>query len=158
VSDRLYRSRTDRVIGGVAAGVARSLNVDPTLVRIVWAVLVIPTGGIAALVYLVMLIVVPEEPTGIERVTEAPDGTPAGAPVDGSTPPGVEPGDRSARRGGGAARTVGLVLIVIGAIFLLAQLAPQLRIDFGAIWPWVSVAIGILFLIGSVRRRPAADV
>jgi phage shock protein PspC (stress-responsive transcriptional regulator) len=44
---RLYRSRTDTILGGVAAGLARYLNADPALVRIAWAILVPLTGGAA---------------------------------------------------------------------------------------------------------------
>ena len=44
---RLYRSRSDSMIGGVAAGLAAYLNSDPALVRIVWAILVVLTGGLA---------------------------------------------------------------------------------------------------------------
>ena len=57
---RLYRSRTDSVLGGVAGGVAEYLDVDPSIVRIVWAVLAIVTGGIFFVLYIVMWIVVPE--------------------------------------------------------------------------------------------------
>jgi phage shock protein C len=60
--NRLYRSRSDRVISGVAGGVADALDIDPSIVRVVWVILAFMTGGIALLVYLVMLIVVPEEP------------------------------------------------------------------------------------------------
>lgn len=63
MGDRLYRSRDDRVIGGVAAGLADYLNVDPSLVRIVWVILALVSGGAMVLVYLVMLVVVPEEAT-----------------------------------------------------------------------------------------------
>ncbi len=59
---RLYRSRTDTVIGGVASGLAAYLNADPALIRIAWAILVVVTGGVALLVYIVAWIVVPEEP------------------------------------------------------------------------------------------------
>jgi phage shock protein PspC (stress-responsive transcriptional regulator) len=61
---RLYRSRTDSVIGGVAGGVAEYLDVDPSIVRIVWAVLAIITGGIFFVLYIVMWIVVPEGVSG----------------------------------------------------------------------------------------------
>ncbi len=47
MSDRLYRSRDDRMLAGVAGGVAEMLDIDPSLVRIVWALLVVLTGGIA---------------------------------------------------------------------------------------------------------------
>ena len=61
MNDRLYRSRSDRMLAGVAGGLAEMWDADPSLVRIVWALLVVFTGGIALLVYIVMAIVVPEE-------------------------------------------------------------------------------------------------
>ena len=60
--NRLYRSRTDTILGGVASGLATYLNADPALVRIAWAVLVPLTGGIAFLAYIVGWVVIPEEP------------------------------------------------------------------------------------------------
>jgi len=62
VADRLYRSRDDRMLAGVAAGVAENLDADPSIIRIAWALLTIFTGGIALVVYIVMAIVVPEDP------------------------------------------------------------------------------------------------
>src|SRR6478609_8673851 len=67
VADRLYRSREDRVLAGVAGGVAEMVDADPSLIRVVWAVLIVLTGGLALLVYVVMAIVVPEAPIGEER-------------------------------------------------------------------------------------------
>ncbi len=58
---RLMRSRTDRMIGGVAGGVARYFNIDPTIVRLIF-VLSVFAGGVTPLVYLVLWIVMPEEP------------------------------------------------------------------------------------------------
>lgn len=57
---RLERSRSDKVVGGVCGGVADYLNMDPTLVRVLTAILTIITGGVPILVYLVMLFVMPE--------------------------------------------------------------------------------------------------
>jgi phage shock protein C len=64
VTDRLYRSPTDRVIAGVAGGLAVWLNIDPSLVRIAWVLLGVFSGGIFVLVYFVMMIVVPLPPPG----------------------------------------------------------------------------------------------
>jgi phage shock protein C len=58
---QLFRCRDDRMLAGVACGLAELWNMDPTLVRIIWALLVPFTGGFALLVYVVMAIVVPEE-------------------------------------------------------------------------------------------------
>jgi phage shock protein C len=59
---QLFRSRQDRMIGGVCGGLGEYFGIDPTLVRILFvfgAFLGIP--GALALVYLVMLILVPQE-------------------------------------------------------------------------------------------------
>lgn len=64
MTDRLYRSPDDRVIAGVAGGLATWLKIDPSLVRIAWVLLAIFTGGIFVLVYFVMMIVVPLPPAG----------------------------------------------------------------------------------------------
>lgn len=58
---KLYRSRTDRKIAGVCAGFAEYLDIDPTLVRLVWVVMVFFGGG-GLLGYLIAWIVLPEEP------------------------------------------------------------------------------------------------
>ena len=65
MTDRLYRSPDDRMLAGVAGGLAENWNIDPSLVRIVWALLIVLTGGLAFLVYIVMAIVVPERPAGV---------------------------------------------------------------------------------------------
>lgn len=58
---RLYRSRTDRKICGVAAGIAGYFGVDPTLVRLLW-VLAFFGFGVGLLAYIIAAMVIPEEP------------------------------------------------------------------------------------------------
>ena len=58
---KLYRSRDNRMIAGVAAGIGNYLNVDPTLVRIVFVLLAF-ANGIGILLYLILWLIVPEEP------------------------------------------------------------------------------------------------
>lgn len=70
---RLYRSRSDRMIGGVAGGIARYFGVDPVMVRIVAVVLVL-FGGASALAYLAALVLVPLEP--VEGGEAAPPAEP----------------------------------------------------------------------------------
>src|SRR3972149_1510211 len=74
MGDRLYRARDERMIAGVAGGLAERLDLDPSLVRIIWAVLVLPTGFLALLVYVVTAIVVPEEPPAGAPPAEAAAG------------------------------------------------------------------------------------
>ncbi len=61
---KLYRSRQDRMIGGVCGGIAEYFNIDPTLVRLL-AVASIFLAGSAVLAYLIAWIVVPEDPSPV---------------------------------------------------------------------------------------------
>lgn len=70
---KLTRSRDNRWIGGVAAGIGRYLNVDPTIVRIAFVASLI-FGGIGVLAYLVLLAVVPIEGDPNEPAPQ-PDGS-----------------------------------------------------------------------------------
>lgn len=60
---RLYRSRFNRILGGVCYGMAEYLNVDPSMVRIGWVLLAI-LGGTGVLAYLICWIIIPEAPYG----------------------------------------------------------------------------------------------
>jgi phage shock protein C len=56
---RLLRSTSNRVIGGVCAGIAEYYNIDPTLVRVGFVLLAL-MGGPGILLYLILLLVIPE--------------------------------------------------------------------------------------------------
>jgi phage shock protein C len=151
---RLYRSRTDTILGGVAAGLADYLNTDPALVRIAWAILVPLTGGAALIAYIVAWVVVPEEPVG---ATAAPGDLSAAEettdPVTGESIAPVASPSPAARRppDARAGMVVGIGLVLIGLWFLLREYLPEL--DWSLIWPLVVVGIGAAILVTSMRRR-----
>jgi phage shock protein PspC (stress-responsive transcriptional regulator) len=157
---RLYRSRTDTVLGGVAGGVAEYLDADPSIVRIIWAILGIVTGGIFVVLYIVMWIVVPEAPasaapaaavaqTGTGDADAAADAaaTGAGASVMAQEAP---PRRRSS---GGGTLVFGLILVALGAYFLIREYVPQ--IDTDLLWPIGLVALGVVLVVASLRRSRA---
>ena len=57
---RLYRSNTNKMLCGVCGGIGEYLNIDPTLVRLIWAVLACSGTGI--LVYFLAAVIIPMEP------------------------------------------------------------------------------------------------
>lgn len=59
--DRLHRSQSDRMIAGVCGGLAETVGADPSLIRIIAAVLLI-TGGLAVPFYLVAWLILPSRP------------------------------------------------------------------------------------------------
>ncbi|HEY4692816.1 MAG TPA: PspC domain-containing protein [Bellilinea sp.] len=58
---RLFRSRTDTMLGGVCAGLAKYFTLDPTVVRLIFVLLFIMAGQ-GLLLYLILWLVVPLEP------------------------------------------------------------------------------------------------
>ena len=63
---KLYRSKKNRIIGGVCGGIAEYLNVDPTLVRIIWVVGSFMWGA-GILAYLVCWLIIPEKEKEAKR-------------------------------------------------------------------------------------------
>ena len=57
---KLYRSKSNRMIAGVCAGVAEYLNIDPTVIRVIWAIACFGTLGILA--YIACALIIPEKP------------------------------------------------------------------------------------------------
>lgn len=76
---KLYRSRTDRKVAGVCAGIAAYLDIDPTLVRLIWVATVLFAGG-GILGYLIAWIVLPEEPLWLPAPAESAE-TARGGPL-----------------------------------------------------------------------------
>ena len=58
---RLFRSEQDRKLAGIAGGMARFVNCDPTLMRIGWVAAVLFSGGLAAIAYLVFIFIIPNQ-------------------------------------------------------------------------------------------------
>ncbi|MBA2330129.1 MAG: PspC domain-containing protein [Chitinophagaceae bacterium] len=56
---RLYRDRTDKILGGVCAGIANYLNVDPAIIRLLFAIITFGGFGFGILIYIVLWIVLP---------------------------------------------------------------------------------------------------
>lgn len=137
MSERLYRSRTDRVLAGVCGGLAERLHVDPALIRIAWVVLALTTGVVPFLVlYVVMAIVVPERP------------------VDAAVEAGGGAGLASPRRSGDLATILGAALVVLGLVFLLDRWF-WIRIDWNLVWPAALVIIGLVLILQGARTQPS---
>jgi phage shock protein C len=65
---RLYRSTQERMFAGVCGGIAGYLDVDPTLVRLFFVALTLLSGGQGLLIYIVLMLVVPEQPKETRKV------------------------------------------------------------------------------------------
>ena len=174
---RLYRSQHDRPLTGVAGGMADYFHVDPTIMRLLWVLLTIFTGGVAIAAYVVMAVVVPVAPAPAPGIApgavggddaSADAGDPddetegsEGAPQLQSAPPtpdaartyepyasGRPAGGRSSGLGGAA--FIGLALVVIGILALLDSLGLFAQFDSWRLWPLILIAFAAFLVL---RRR-----
>lgn len=163
---RLYRSVHGRVIGGVAGGLADFFGMDPTIVRLIFVLLVI-FGGSGVLLYLILWIILPEKNqyTGYFAGNMPPNPAPSGSDTGkGETFEGFEQGKPSQPFNQGAAATPemqqrkkvegsligGVALIFIGSLFLIERFVP--RINFGDLWPVILIAIGLVLILGNLPK------
>jgi phage shock protein PspC (stress-responsive transcriptional regulator) len=137
---KLYRSRKEKMLGGVAGGLADYFEIDPTLIRIIFVVTVFLGGG-GFLAYIIMWIVVPEEPFVIVTPDASTSQTSTGDAA-GPDPHVVYESHRQKRRNIG-----GSILIIVGILFLLDNFFP--RFDFGDFWPLILIALGVGLLMSS---------
>ena len=141
MTERLYRSRGDRMIFGVAAGMARYFKIDASIVRLLWVLLVL-AGGAGLLLYIVAAIVIPEEPAGY-----APATAESGMAGSGSAPSSGGTESRDV----GAPILLGVALILLGGWFLVQRYLPSF--DGSLLWPFVLVGLGVVFVVGAMRRQ-----
>lgn len=131
------------MLGGVAGGLARYLDVDSTLVRLAFIALFFAAGA-GFLAYLIAWIVIPEEPANPTPFTDSAS-VRAYPPVAADDSPSSRPG--SAARG--ARLVVGAVLVAIGVFLLLDWALPDLHRFF---WPAALIVFGLgLFAFGARR-------
>ena len=60
---KLYRNTENKMIAGVCSGLAEYINIDPTIIRLIWALIALSGAGLIA--YLLAAIIIPEKPSNI---------------------------------------------------------------------------------------------
>ncbi len=153
MAKKLYRSRTQSMLGGVAGGLAEYFDVDVTIVRLIWVVAFF-SGGVGFPAYLIAWIVIPEERpyNRREKKTETTlenDLVEAEEEVYTHDPDVVHEG-----KGQDSSRFIGLILILLGVYFIVTQFLPghMLNLFWRQFWPALLIIAGIAFLVRSLRK------
>ncbi len=153
---RLTRSRTDAMIAGVAAGIARYLNTDPVLVRLVFVLLAFSGPGL--LIYPLLWLIMPRDPaepagqapgqvfvaTGeTQRIRIDPS---TGAPEQEIPINNLGQQGTSAAQNGQGSKILGYILLGLGVFIALQMIVPGLS---SMLFPALLIAAGVWLL----RRR-----
>ncbi len=133
-TNKLYRSNTDKIIGGVAGGLADYFNLDAVVIRVLFVLLAIFGGG-GVLIYIILWIAIPAQAAtypGIKTEEEVVD----------------EPAGRSRKTN--TSLVAGILLIVFGALILINQMMPFYNLF--NLWPLLLVLAGLLLLIPEISK------
>jgi phage shock protein C len=141
-SKRLYRSREHSMIGGVCAGIADYFDTDPSLIRLA-AVLLFFAGGVGVLAYIVAWIIIPHKP--LSTLTGQPD---APAESSGEQPKPEEPAEDVNR----PRFILGIVLVLLGCLFLMGSLSLWHWFSFFRLWPIILIVIGIMIITKGMNK------
>ncbi len=157
---RLYRSRSDRMLWGVCGGLAKYFGMDPTIVRVL-AVLLIFANGLGILAYIIMAIVVPLEGSKAAEPKEAmkenveemkETASELGREVRSTFAEEEEESEAVDKVRHRRRSILGILIIVIGLLFLLGSFNLFWWFSWGNLWPLILVAVGLLIIL-STRRR-----
>ncbi|MGE5544104.1 MAG: PspC domain-containing protein [Bacillota bacterium] len=146
--NHLYRSRKNRMIGGVAGGIAEYFDVDVAVVRLLWVLSTLFAGG-GVLAYIIAWIIIPELPEdSVQTTVESQN-----QPVNYEKPPQTELSPEQERIRDRRRSAGGLLLIGLGVLFLAHELAPFHFSRF--IWPVLLITVGVFILArGWEGNRP----
>ncbi len=133
---RLTRSNTDKIIAGVCGGLAEYLEIDPVLVRLAFIVLFF-ASGIGIPIYIILWIVMPQ----------GENETIADSEVIQKNINDIGESVQSSARRLGKPGTVGVILVLLGAYFLLSEIGLFNWVSGAVFWPLVIIGAGIYMLI-----------
>lgn len=144
---KLYRSVTDKMIGGVCGGLAEYFAIDPVIVRLIFVLAVI-FGGSGILAYIILWIIIPQKPYIITPYnSEKPSDKSDNKSEEKSTGTEFKMNSENIRPQNNKTIFAGAFLIVLGGIFLLDNFVP--RFHLGDFWPLILIALGIAIILNA---------
>ncbi|MCZ6600626.1 MAG: PspC domain-containing protein [Acidobacteria bacterium] len=152
---RLTRNTRKAILGGVAAGFGDYIDMDPVLIRLIFIILCL-AGGAGLIIYIVAWLVMPRD----DQVDQegASEGMPP--PADQFANEVKAAGERvvdNIRRSttdAGRGRVIGgLILMLLGFLFLMNQIYSLDWLRFRYLWPLVLVGVGVMLFIQGMKGR-----
>lgn len=119
---QLYRSTHNKIISGVCGGIAEYFEIDPIIIRLLWALITF-TKGIGFIAYIICMIIIPENTSGYSEYVD----TESNYSDDNSK------------------IILGVVLVILGLVLVAKKFIHWL--DFGSLLPIFMVLVGIYLIL-----------
>ena len=162
---KLYRNEHNKMIGGVCSGLGDYLNIDPTIVRLVFLVMLIAGHGAGFILYIILLIVLPKRGINFNDPNfkpgvdyKVPPGAPFGSPFNTSFNNAFNKPFTFApfqpKKSSNSGMIFGVILIALGTIFLIDKLDIIPDWDFDKLLPAVLVIAGAALIFAGQKKQP----
>lgn len=135
----LYRSKNNRILGGVCGGIGEYFEIDPVIIRIIFVILA-TLGGLGIVIYLILWILVPDK---------------NGRSVAENIAEEIKNEDSNyeyARDVSQSKKAFGLILVVFGVYLCAKRLLPDLALD-QYLWPVIIMMVGLFIVLKSARNK-----
>jgi phage shock protein C len=140
---KLYRSKTDRVIGGIAGGMADYFKIDSLIIRIIFIVIALVSQVAPAVIaYLIAMIVIPKEGQSSSSTPEKI--TNVAGEFEDKIKSVTESFKHNHRHRSG--NMFGFILIIVGLLLLINQILPWYHVGFVYFWPIILIVFGLYFI------------
>lgn len=144
---KFYRSRTDRVLFGVCGGLGRYFAIDPVLFRLLFVLLLFIQGS-GLVLYIIMVVVTPEEPGRSQSGDKDLKGEidELAGKIDGKArelSAESQGGEENIR---GSRNALGVFIVLLGLFLLLRQTPLMAWLDTDIIFAFVIIAIGFFII------------
>ncbi len=153
MNSRLYRSRTDRFLGGVCGGIGKYLGIDPTIIRLVFLVLLF-TQGFGFLIYLILWILLP-----VEGGAETSTGSVGDRLGEGMKGVGEDIRNVAQTPHPQAGLWFGAGLVVLGVVLFAERLGEMLGLgwltqwfNWSTLWPVLIIVLGVALILRGSRK------
>jgi phage shock protein C len=154
MSGGLYRSRTNRMLGGVCGGLGAYLGVDPVIIRFIFLLLLLFGHGLGFLLYILLWLILPTEGARVSQSDDMGERISEGVRSVGEDIRQVAQVPHPQ-----AALWFGLGLIALGGFLFFERLVDILNLDWIArwinmstLWPLLLIAIGVAFIVRGSRK------
>jgi|UniRef100_A0A7V3E711 phage shock protein PspC (stress-responsive transcriptional regulator) len=145
---RLYRSYTDKMLGGVCGGLGEYFDIDPVIIRVLFVIAVLFGGG-GILAYIILWIVIPQRPFTIPKYdsnSEIKNESQTGAQSENTFREFVVQKRKMNKNS-----LAGIILIFLGTLFLLDNFVP--RFSFHDFWPLILIGIGFALILNARNNQ-----